>query len=199
MRGPVLFVAMWDRVRVVTLPTEVPVTLAEAKAWLDVTFGDDDDVIQALISAATARFDGPNGIGIACCTQTWSLDIGDKMPDRVVLPGWPVQSVSSVLYDDTTGLVQTASADLYHLRARGERDVLVLKDGAAWPGGETYVVTYTVGTAAADVPADIKTAIKQLVAHWYQNRMEGTEKALSMLPMGARYVLDAYRQNYVGA
>ena len=77
-----------------------PVDLARAKAHLNVFHDDDDAVISALIDAATAHLDGPDGwLGRALEEQVWKL-AADGFPDgALALPVVPVVSVDSITVD----------------------------------------------------------------------------------------------------
>ena len=48
----------------------------------------------------------------------------------------------------------------------------MLASGASWPSGlraqQSVLIQYVCGYE--DVPEDLKTAIKMMVAHWYENR-----------------------------
>lgn len=58
----------------VTPPSDVVVTVEEAKARLRIDFDDDDDLIDAFIRAATDYLEGPRGyLGRALLDQTWDL------------------------------------------------------------------------------------------------------------------------------
>ena len=78
-----------------TPPAAEPVTLAEAKAWLRVDTGDDDDaLITSLISAARARAEWHTGR--AFVTQGWTLWL-DCWPSGACaeIPLPPLQGVQS--------------------------------------------------------------------------------------------------------
>ena len=117
----------------VTAPANQPVTLDEAKAHLRVDFTDDDDMIEALIEAASGWVDGPNGfLGRALIDQTWDLYL-DHFPcgphrhqafayhhghrrhrhDAIEIPLPPLIEVLGVYYLDTTGNEQLLDESLY--------------------------------------------------------------------------------------
>ena len=69
----------------VSPPSVLPVTLSDMKNHSRVEAGDEDDTIEAYLTAATAHLDGYSGIlGRALISQQWRQDFpnfyGDKYP-----------------------------------------------------------------------------------------------------------------------
>lgn len=177
-------------------PASTPVSLAEAKASLRVDFSDDDDLITSLIAAAVGHFDGWSGtLGRALVTQSWRQDFGGFGVMR--LPVGPVASIDEIEYFDSENEVQTVDGAVYTLRTDALGSYVDLKPGQAWPA--TYArpdavsVTYVAGTAAAEVPAAIKTAILLMVGHLYANR-EAVGEAKVELPLGVHALVAPYRR-----
>jgi hypothetical protein len=81
-----------------TPPAQEPVTLAQAKAWLRVESGtDEDDLIAALIAAARARAEWHTGR--AFVTQGWTLWL-DRAAPVIGIPLPPLQAAWAALPDD---------------------------------------------------------------------------------------------------
>lgn len=178
-----------------TPPTEHVVSLVDAKAHLRVDHDEDDALISALIAAAERHLDGRDGIlGGALVTQTWRLDT--TAPDcgaiRIELP--PVSSISSVTYL-SSGVETTWPADQYRLEYDGPN--AIVRSVWGWPAadkqGDAWRVTFTAGTAVADVPAPLKIAVLLLVALWYANREPVTEGAMSEMPFAVTALVAPYR------
>lgn len=94
-------------------PVIAPISLVEAKKQLDIGYTEKDDLISALIDAATSYLDGWSGIlGRALCEQTWRQGF-DRFDACLRLPMFPVVSVSSVKYTDTNGAEQTVASENY--------------------------------------------------------------------------------------
>lgn len=191
---------MWNRVTVKTPPEDVAVTTAEAKAFTDVTFSDDDTLIDSLVAAATAKFDGPNGIGIACITQTWELSL-DCFTPEIILPGWPVKSVSEIRYTDTDGQAQTVGS--FQLDIKGDKTRLRPAYNASWPSTRpmngTVEIDYVVGEEQDDINVLLKLAIKQIVAHWYENREAASESVQHSIPMGAEQIMKDFMRGGIAS
>lgn len=164
----------------VTSPAIKPVTLTEAKAWLDIGYTDKDTVITGLIGAATAHLDGWTGIlGRCLCEQTWRQDF-DDFRSCLRLPLFPVISITSVKYTDTNGAEQTIASENYTLKNDDLGAYVEFTSSYSFPSLNTESaavrVTYLAGYAdiagtpkTSSVPDDIKNAIALLVRHWFDN------------------------------
>ncbi|MCB1474082.1 MAG: phage head-tail connector protein [Rhodobiaceae bacterium] len=157
----------------VTPPASEPVSLAEAKAFLRLDNSDDDTLIDTLI--ATARVALELRTGRYFVTQGWRY-VRDAWPSSrlVSLPASPLQSVDAVTVYDDDGDPAVLPATGYIVDTASVPPRLKLRSSAlADPGqalnGIEIDLTAGYGTAA-DVPAPLKTAILQLVAHWYESR-----------------------------
>lgn len=149
--------------KLITAPTEEPVSLADAKAHLRVDISDDDALIGAMISAA--RQEAEAACRRALVTQQWKLML-DRFPApnmnvssatwygpqwgtspgplttlapegktgyEIILPQPPLVSVESVKYIDTDGNQQTLASTDYKLDTATEPARLVPAYGKTWP------------------------------------------------------------------
>ena len=164
-----------------TPPASEPLSLAEAKQFLRVEHGDDDELIAALTSAAR------NAVELATrrvlVTQSWRIVL-DRWPAsaRIVSPVNPLRTLDAarVLGEDgaPTALdpedftLDTASAPGVLAFARAD----VSEPGSALAGIELDV---TAGYGiAADVPAPLVQAIRLLLAQSYEQRDQVRTDAL---------------------
>lgn len=159
----------------VTPPAVAPISLAEAKAHLRVEHDEDNDYITSLIEAVTQRIDGRNGwLRRALINQTWQLELPYFPLARcIALPMPPLRSVEAVTYFDHNGEPQTFSSDAYHVVKSTDEAYVYLKTGASWPGTwerpDAVAIEFVAGYGAdaADVPANIRHAIKIELASLY--------------------------------
>lgn len=190
----------------VTPPTIKPVSLTEAKAWLDIGYTDKDTVIGALIGAATAHLDGWTGIlGRCLCEQTWRQDFND-FRSCLRLPLFPVISITSVKYTDTAGAEQTIPSENYTLKNDDLGAYIEFTDSYSFPplNSESAAVraAYLCGYAdiagtpkTSSVPDDIKNAIALLVRHWFDNPGAVVVGVTAQqLPQGVDALLAKYRR-----
>lgn len=166
MREPVL--------RLVT-PTPLasyPVDLAAAKEHLRVDHDDDDDYIEGLCAAAFAALQPPSGwLGRSIARQTLRLDLANWC-GQIRLPGAPIVSVSSIKYYGIDNVQVTLAGADYFLAEDTICWGLTFAPACVFPRPDAIQITYLAGHDAAGVPlpAAIALAMKQMIAHWYENR-----------------------------
>lgn len=191
-----------------TGPSVEPITLAETREHLNLTAAGspathaDDDLLNNLIAAARELVDGRDGfLGRALISQTWDLKL-DRLREPITVPLPPLQSISSITYTDTDGNAQTLASTEYQVTGVGGfgKGKVVEAYGKSWPSTrnipEAVTVTFVAGygAAAANVPEPIRTALKILVATWYENRealVTGT--IATQLPLSVQMLLAPYR------
>lgn len=185
-------------------PTEEPISLTEAKAHLRVDITDDDALISSLIVAA--RENAEQYLWRALCTQTWryTLDMFpqkyNETPKIIKLPYPRLQSISSFTYFDTSGTEQTMveGAD-YLLDGDDEPARLASIPNKDWPISQTdrinaVSITYVCGYGAAtDVPGAIKSGMKLLIGHLYENREAVVSGNMVELPMAVQWLWQPFR------
>lgn len=181
--------------RVVDEPETEPVTLEEAKLFLRVDIDDDDDLITSLITVA--RCYAEEFTRRAFVTQTLAFDLDEWPSDDIIrLPRLPVESVDSITYLDEDGdgfEFEDFVSDIYE-------GVVTLEADGSWPTETLYplapiTVEFTAGYGeAAAVPEGLKTAIKIIVAQFYENREPVAVGTIaSRIPMSVESLLWQYR------
>lgn len=192
-------------VKLVTPATDEVVTLEEAKAHLRVDTDDDDDLIEALISAAIAYVEKTNSIALT--SQEWDLFL-DAFPDgeEIEIPLPPLIEVDGVFYQDNAGSEQEWSADNYVVDNAASPGRLKLLNGG-WPSARDaanairirfragYVEVGSSPEAPA-VPAPIKQGILLLIGTMYENRETIVIGQTAVeLPWAAQQLLKPYNAN----
>lgn len=199
----------------VTAPTDTPITLAEAKAYLRVTANDFDALITDLIWTATEFVERETQQQILTATKRFTLDtfptaqpwvetldgqsrLVYQPPLREIrLPTPPLQSVTSVQYvDAATGDVLTMDPGDYTVDADGKPGRVVLNEGKAWPNARrvanavriVFVCGYGDATAT---PKLFKQAVRWMVGHLYEHREAASEVTLQELPLGLQNVIES--------
>lgn len=181
-------------------PALEPVTLAEAKAFLRVDTGDEDDLIATLIAAA--RIHTEVVTRRAMIDQSWRLAL-DTWPEgrEIRLPIAPLRAVSAIRVFDAEG-EETGLPLAQFIAETGSMPARLILPSSI-PGPDTlrpfaaieidYLAGY--GEAAADVPAPLKQAVLSLVAHWFEHRdaviMAGSG---AVVPSGFDRLVEGYRQ-----
>ncbi len=141
--------------------TDEPVSLAEAKAWIKVDDGinDDDDLIVELIT--TARIQCEGYLCVSLIARSVEAILNNSL-GGIELPYGPVNDFTS-LKDEND---QTINAENYTLQGL---DFKTLKS----PCSKYLKAKYTAGYA--DVPTHFKEAVLQQVTHLYENRGDNSQ------------------------
>lgn len=161
--------------RLITPPTEEPVTLAEAKLQCRVDHADEDELISLLISAAREQCE--HILQRAIMPQTREEVLKCFPADEVItLRFTPLIDVVSVNYVDAAGDVTELNSANYQTDTASEYTAYLLPaTNMSWPTtGESpnaVTINYTCGFAnAAAVPKGIKLWILIAVSTLYKNR-----------------------------
>lgn len=184
-------------------PSVLPVSLEEAKAHLRVDIEDEDALIERMIAAATAKFDGWRaGLGLALIEQTWEQAF-PWFADALYLPLRPVAAIDSVLYYDADNALQPLDDSVSQILTDLRGPKIVLAPDQSWPltypREDAVTVTFTAGYGACGekVPEPLRQAILLTVGHWYENREPTAGAAMSGLwneiPMTVTWLLADYQ------
>jgi uncharacterized phiE125 gp8 family phage protein len=183
--------------KVTTSPTTEPISLAEAKLHLRVDHSTDDDLITDLIKVAREWCEAYEGR--AYMTQTITAYMDRFCGDVIALPHPPLLDVSSVKYQDVGDTQQTLSTSIYNVDTTAEPGRIILAYSKTWPTTlpeeNAIEIVYTAGyneTAdnTDDVPSRVKSAIKLIVGHLYENRENSIVGVSAQnIPMGAKSLL----------
>lgn len=187
----------------VTAPAEEPISLQDATAHLRL---EDDATDVALVNSLikAARQEAENHTHRAFITQTWDLNF-DTFPTVIKIPKSPLVSVTHVKFYDTAGAQQTLAASNYIVDAPAGPQCLegriTLSATGAWPAIQVrtnaisvrFVAGYGVAFA---VPEPIKSAMKLIIGHLYENRENVviTERGsiVQEMPQAAQWLLGPY-------
>lgn len=193
-------------IRLITPPAAAPITLTEAKTHLRVDHSADDALISGLILASTGYCE--KFTARAFVTQTWELVLDEFPSNEILIPLPPLQSVTSVKYDDANGFEQTVSSLEYTVDDVSEPG-WVVPSTAGWPtalfeGINAVRIRFVAGFApgtdspvdlAANVPQSIKAAILLHIGQLYDQREDivvGT--IVNKVPTGGiEHLLRQYR------
>jgi uncharacterized phiE125 gp8 family phage protein len=198
----------WTRLVRTVAPTGPAVSVDEAKRHLRIYHDDDNDDIEAMIAAAQAAIEGPNGIGIVLMPQTWRLSLDSFYETHgfarrhefcgrgeIIVPLGPVTSVVSVTYRDANDVDQPITGLRYDLDESPLR-IWPARD-TAWPivWREPGAVKVTFECGFAELPQDLRWAILLLVGHYYEDReaISTDQKGLAEIPLGVSSILERYR------
>lgn len=195
-----------QNVRVITRPSVEPVGLDEALLHLRLyRYGSppahpEESLVESLVRSARESAENYINGRIA----EWELEL--RLPrfcTAIKLPDAPVQSVDAVTYIDRDGQTQTVDQALYELAGSPESPIVRPVYGESWPDDvrtqdDAVRIRYTAGYHIGSpdtVPEPIRSAIKLLVGHLFENREQSVIGTIvSELPMGVLFMLQPYRR-----
>lgn len=162
-------------------PADEPVTRDEAKTWLKVTHGEEDDLIDGLITSARQLFETETGRQVISADWLIYLEHFPRWPHQTIrVPRPPLTAVSSLKYRDPGGTLRTLAEDRYNVIAPVGPDAEPGRIDPApstfWPDtahGVTDAVQIAITAGAADapsVPEDVKRVIRQILGLLYDYR-----------------------------
>ncbi len=169
-------------IRLITPPTEEPVTLEEAKAQCRIDLDDEDAMINVLITAAREQCE--HILGRSLLTQTWLLTTNcfDRFGMKLFYP--KISEVEFVKYLDSSGTEVTLDPALYVVDSDSEPGIITC---SAWP--QTFIapnavrIQYVAGYEDVDaVPSSIKQWILIAVATLYKSRESYATGTITTLP-----------------
>lgn len=181
----------------ITEPTAEPVSLSEAKLHLRVDHTDEDTLISGLIAGARGQIEQLSWHALMTQTLELVLD-GWPCGDTIELPYPPLQSVTSITYKDSDGVITTWNSDQYVIAADSVPGRVVLAPGCGWPGttlwsAEAIRVRFVAGwLSAAVVPQRLKQALLLLVGEWYAMR-EANAGNVQEIPFAVSAICSDYR------
>jgi uncharacterized phiE125 gp8 family phage protein len=135
-----------------------PVDLIVAKRHLNITFTDDDNLLNDIIKAARIKVEKRHNVSLVTREVTVTLSNGNG---KVELPYGPVQTFDYMENIEEEEIV----ADDYTVR-----NLQYVES----PISEYLKVTYTAGYSPTTIPADYKREILEEIAYLYRHR--GDEK-----------------------
>jgi uncharacterized phiE125 gp8 family phage protein len=177
--------------RLITPPAAEPVSLAEVKADLRIDHTDDDARLERLITEARQSIDGPRPWFVrSLMPQTWEVSLDAFPASEILLPTAPVQSITTVYYDDADGVQQEVPGADYYLDDAQEPPWAIPVSGgwtaSPMSAANAVRVRFVSGYADADaVPGSIKAAIRLMVQHAY----DGADNAKTVDALLAQYRL----------
>lgn len=189
---------MNDLYEVTVAATEEPVTSLNAKDFLRIDLTDDDEIVNALITACTNQLEKYTNRVFVQRTFKGSfslLQLSDfEEYPYVQIRRAPLVSITSVKAMVGGELVDISS-DNYQLKEKnGFSRILFTEsiscDDVPYPLEVIFVAGFG---AASAVPQDIKTAIKQYMLFLYENRGDVLPDGNINFPVVTQAIADKYR------
>ncbi|MGH6859928.1 MAG: head-tail connector protein [Phyllobacterium sp.] len=160
-------------------PALEPVTLAQARQFLRLDDGGEDELLAGLVKAARETLEMQ--AGLVLIDQIFRLHV-DRWPAQglVSIAKHPVRAIVSVTAYGKEGAPVPIAGNEMHLEAASRPARLHLGSRPAGTSALDIDFTAGFGETGADVPDALRHAILNLVAHWYEYR--GVDGAARQYP-----------------
>ena len=188
-----------------TPPIAHALTLTQVRERLrlgsEVDSGVESD-ITLMIAEAEAAWEDSTSCSLMPQISELRLTRFPRIDTVVNLAHWPIRSVDAVDYwaSSTASAPQTWATVDYEVDTSTRGGILRAKK--EWPSVDdrfdAVTIRLSVGyAAAADIPADIKTALLLHVGERYRWREDSTEKKLFPIPRGFQSIADRHRLDWI--
>lgn len=187
------------RLKETTPPANDPVSLAQVLAHLNLPSTVDSQTqtyLESLIKRAAQTFEIETCRAII--TSTWLLALDEFPDDLIQIPRPPLQTVSSVKYYNSAGVLTTIDSSDYRVHTVGLFGEI--EPVNSWPSPQSrrnaveivFVAGY--GDESTDIPEALQHGILMLIAHWYANReMIATGTIVAPIPRTVQDVMNNYK------
>ena len=190
---------------IVTEPAQEPIGIDDCKAQLRIDTADEEGYVRGLIKASRRLYEQTRNRTLV--NTVWRMTL-DEFPDgdcAIKPPRPPLQSVTSVVYVNSTGGNTTMASSDYGVDTYSQPGRIYLAYGQTWPTAReienavtiTYQAGYggsaaTVNESIAAVPQTTKHGLALLVGHWFRNREPvNIGNIVNALPYAVEALFDA--------
>jgi uncharacterized phiE125 gp8 family phage protein len=174
-------------------PSELAVSLADARQQCRVTSTAEDAYLLALVNAAADWADGFTNRRLITQTWDWFLD-AFPCSDALEVPYAPLQSVSSITYQDSAGATQTLSTSDYVVDTKSTPARISLAYGKTWPVTYCQINAVTVRFVCGyGGPGAVPFAIKAGCLLHVQAHYDRDERQMEKLIEAAQALLFPYK------
>lgn len=190
---------IYNRLLVDVKPTQLPISLATAKAHLRVDHSDDDTYITALIWSASQSIEDYTKFALSDTTYSQYVNSFDVKYIELMIGN--VKTISSITYWDENESQQSLHSSNWYNDVSYNPARIYFKSTFTAPklsqGGKKIMISFRAGNDISDpdgaLPYTIQQALLLLIGHWYENRMAVINTMNRELPMGVDYLLDGIK------
>jgi uncharacterized phiE125 gp8 family phage protein len=185
-------------------PTDEPLTIHDARQQCRVDTDEDDNLIADYLQAAREFCE--EFTSRTFLTTTWRMRM-DGFPNNdgpIILPRPPLQTVTSVTYQDTAGVATVLASSKYTIDSDSEPGRIILAYGQSWPSvrdiQQAVTVVFIAGwMTASAIPAAIRKAVAATTGTFYGLRESVAERKIEDVPHAAEMLLWQHRIWYRAA
>lgn len=180
-----------------TPPVIEPVSLAEAKLFLRLDAGDEDELLTTLITAARLMVEA--AAGRVLIEQTWRIVI-DRWPaaGEIRLPLSPVSAIAAARVYDLLGAAQPVAEAALKLDLQADPPAIRIVGEVPEIGRERGAIEIDVvagfGATAMVVPMPLRQAVLRLTCRWFEQRGDVVGRDAAALPSEILALVAPYRR-----
>jgi uncharacterized phiE125 gp8 family phage protein len=179
---------------IVTPPAAEPLTVEEAKAWLRLDGGAEDQLVTALIAAARGAVENACGRLLLARGWRWRLDAWPP-GNAVRLPVSPVTAVTAVTVVTPEGATDVPATNWMLATASDPARLVFLRPPqlpAAPADGVTIAGRAGLAETPAGLPEPLRHAVRMTLAALWENR--GDAAVPAAVPPAALALLEPWRR-----
>lgn len=180
-----------------TPPSSEPVSLAEAKHFLRLDAGEEDELLGTLITAARLMVEAASGRMLI--EQAWRIVL-DRWPPggEIRLPLAPVTAISAARVFDLLGAAQPVASEALALDVGADPSVIHVVGEVPETGRERGAIEIDVvagyGASPLAVPAPLRQAVLRLTTRWFEQRGDVVGRDAAALPADILALVAPYRR-----
>ena len=180
-----------------TPPDVEPISLIQAKNWLRIDHSDEDELVAALI--ASARLIVESASGSMMITQSWRIVMDAWPTGDINVPLAPVSAILALRTLETTGASVLVAPSSYVADISGGQGRIRFLKAPPTPqksiGGVEIDVELGFSSSPQGVPETLKTAMRLLIARWYEQRGDvESDGAFERMPPAVAALIAPFRR-----
>ncbi len=195
-------------IQLVTQGTEFLIPLVDAKKFLRVDSDFDDALIYDFIRQAQKRVEKDICRAITINSYKYVLKCAEdkydenlngynRQTDRKVVRVGQIAVLTSITTFDEDGTPTVETIGDYVFENYDQFSEIIKKDGSNFPdGSRTFSpleIAFTAGYTEATLPSDLRIALLQIIANWYECREGLIDGSFKELPQNATAILSQYK------
>lgn len=181
---------------------ELPVSLDNVKIQLKLSGTDEDDFLESLIKTASLFFESFTKQTLITDTYKTYRTVWDIFQLRRC----PLQSIESIKYFDTEGVLQTLDSGNYYIVKNNFFGKVAFDESFESPSlrnrPQQIEIEFKVGfgDTTDDIPADIQQGLLEHIAYMYENRGDCIDDACSniAIPNSTKMAYMKYKIQEIG-
>lgn len=190
---------IYNRLQISVNPTQLPISLATAKAHLRVDHSDDDTYITALIWSASRTIEDYTKKALSDTEYKQTMDGFPKKYIELLIGHDVDLTIQNIQFYREDGTLTIIEATRYNLDDSFNPGRIYWVSDFDPPkqnkDKKQVIVNFRSGNDISNnaLPYSVQQALLLLIGHYYENRMAVVNTMNRELPMGVDYLLDGFK------